>query len=43
MKNENTTRVVFITDKTGQEIFKEFIHKDFVNSAIKNILICTNF
>lgn len=36
MDLENTV-VVFITDKTGCEMFKEYIHKDFIDSAKRNL------
>lgn len=31
------TVVVFITDKSGCEMFKEYIHKDFIDSAKRNL------
>ena len=34
------TVVVFITDKSGCEMFKEYIHKDYVDSAKINLPIC---
>lgn len=31
------TVVVYITDKHGCEMFKEYIHKDFADSAKRNL------
>ena len=31
------TVVVYITDKTGCEMFKEYVHKDFVQSSIRDL------
>lgn len=36
MDLENTI-VVFITDKTGCEMFKNYIHKDYLESAKRDI------
>ena len=36
MDLENTV-VVYITDKTGCEMFKEYIHKDYADSAKRNL------
>jgi len=36
MDLENTV-VVFITDKSGCEMFKEYIHKDYADSAKRDL------
>jgi hypothetical protein len=36
MDLENTV-VIFITDKTGCEMFKEYVHKDYADSAKRNL------
>lgn len=35
--NTKNTVVVFITDKTGCEIFKEYVHKDYADSSKRDL------
>ena len=37
MENTKNTVVVYITDKHGCEMFKEYVHKDYTDSAKRDL------